>query len=250
MTQTTENDYLGGRVKITQPAVGYRAGVDPVLLAASVPAVPGQTVLELGTGVGTAALCLEARVGGLSLTGLELQPEYAALARANGRRNGAEFEVVTGDLAAMPAALKQRTFDHVIANPPYFDRAAGFAATDSGRETAMGEATPLSVWLQVAAKRVAPKGFLTFIHRAERLADLLIALPSAMGSIQVQPLQPRHGRDAQLLILRARHSGRAKLRLHAPIRMHEGDEHASDAEDYTPQIRNILRFGGSLPMPD
>lgn len=246
---TTVNEYLSGRVLIRQPAVGYRAGVDPVLLAASVPAVAGQTVLELGTGVGTAALCLGARVPGLQLTGIELQSEYAILAQENGLRNNMEFEVLTQDLANLSPDIKQRRFDHVIANPPYFDRSAGFSAVDNGREIAMGEDTPLSTWINVASKRVAPKGFVTFIHRAERLQELLKQLPSFLGSIQVQPLQPRPGRDSHLLILRARHSGRTPLRLHAPIQMHEGLIHTDDADDYTPAIRSVLRNGDSLPMP-
>lgn len=245
----TENEYLGGKVCIRQPASGYRAGVDPVLLAASIPAKSGQSVLELGTGVGTAALCLAARVSSLSLLGVEIQPEYAALARENGQLNGAAFEVVDADLSALPDSVKQQRFDHVIANPPYFDRSAGHAASNAGRETAMGEGTPLSDWLSVAAKRVAPKGYVTFIHRAERLADLLAHLPSTMGSVQVQPFMPRLGRDANLILVRARHSGRAPLRLHAPILLHVGLTHAEDAEDYTPEIKSVLRDGGALVMP-
>ncbi len=247
---TTKNEYLGGRVLIRQPKIGYRAGVDPVLLAAAVPASSGQSVLELGTGVGTAALCLAERVAGLTLTGVEIQPEYAQLARENGELNSEDFTVYTADLTDLPPEVKQQRYDHVIANPPYFDRAAGFAASDTGRETAMGEDTPLEIWLDVASRRVAPKGFLTFIHRAERLNCLLSHLPSSLGSVQVQPLQPREGRDSHLLILRARHSGRSPLRLHAPIRMHEGAFHAEDRDDYTPEIRSVLRGGDSLPIPD
>ncbi|MGH1464375.1 MAG: tRNA1(Val) (adenine(37)-N6)-methyltransferase [Cognatishimia sp.] len=245
--KTTENEYLSGRVMIRQPVHGYRAGVDPVLLAASVPAKSGQTVLELGTGVGTAALCLAARIAGLQLTGVELQPEYAHLAAENGQRNRAEFQVVTADLADLPNPIRQLRYDHVIANPPYFDRTAGYSSKHTGRELAMGEDTPLATWISVAAKRVKPKGFVTFIHRAERLADILQHLPGAMGSVQVMPLQPRIGRDASLIIVRARHSGRAALRLHAPILMHRGSEHQSDAEDYTPEVRAILRNGAPLP---
>ncbi|MEM6466501.1 MAG: methyltransferase, partial [Pseudomonadota bacterium] len=48
MSELRTDAYLGGRVQITQPAKGYRAGTDPVLLAAAVPALAGQTVLELG----------------------------------------------------------------------------------------------------------------------------------------------------------------------------------------------------------
>lgn len=248
-SKITENEYLGGKVRIRQPANGYRAGVDPVLLAASIPAKSGQKILELGTGVGTAALCLAARVPDLTLTGVEIQPEYAALARENAALNDAAFEVIDADLNALPDALKQSRFDHVMANPPYFDRATGHAAQDAGREVAMGEDTPLSDWLKVAAKRVAPKGYVTFIHRSERLADLLAAIPSTLGSIQVQTFIPRPGRDANLILVRARHSGRAALRLHAPIQLHSGQTHVKDAEDYTNQIKSVLRDGAALDLP-
>jgi len=245
----TENEYLGGRVRIRQPANGYRAGVDPVLLAAAIPAKSGQNVLELGTGVGTAALCLAARVANLSVIGVEIQPDYAALARENAALNDAQMDVVNADLTALPEELRQLQFDHVFANPPYFDRTMGHAASDVGRETAMGEDTPLPLWLQVAAKRVAPKGYVTFIHRAERLGDLLANLPKPLGSIQVQPFIPRPGRDANLVLVRARHSGRAALRLHAPIQLHDGLVHEKDAEDYTDAIKAVLRDGKALPFP-
>ncbi|MFY0596892.1 MAG: methyltransferase [Cognatishimia sp.] len=245
----TENEYLSGRVRIRQPAVGYRAGVDPVLLAASIPAKSGQSVLELGTGVGTAALCLAARVSELSLTGIEIQPDYAALARANGSLNQADFDVFEADLAKLPSDLKQQRFDHVIANPPYFDRLSGHTASDAGRERAMGEDTPLKIWLEVAAKRVAPKGYISFIHRAERVGDILSLMPPSMGSVQVQPFIPRPERDANLVIVRARHSGRAPLRLHAPFQLHQGLRHEKDAEDYTIGIKAVLRDGKALPIP-
>ena len=246
----SQNEYLGGKVQIRQPVTGYRAGVDPVLLAASVPARPGQAVLELGLGVGTAALCLTARVGDLALTGVEIQPEYAALARENATLNAADLTVVEADLTALPDTVKNMRFDHVIANPPYFDRDAGHAAQNKGRETAMGEATPLADWLDVAARRVKPKGYVSFIHRAERVQDLLVSLPKVLGSVQIQPLQPRLGRDAHLVILRARHSGKAPLRFHAPILMHAGAQHGQDGEDYTPHIKDVLRQGAALGMPD
>ncbi|WP_348656358.1 methyltransferase, partial [uncultured Sulfitobacter sp.] len=70
----TRDAFLGGKLHLWQPRKGYRAGVDPVLLAATVPAQAGQRVLELGCGVGAVSLCLGARVPGLQLTGVEIQP--------------------------------------------------------------------------------------------------------------------------------------------------------------------------------
>jgi len=245
----TRDAFLGGRLHILQPRRGYRAGVDPVLLAASVPAKAGQSVLDLGCGAGVATLCLGRRVPGLSLSGLELQPAYAALARRNAAENGIAFEVVTGDLADMPKPLRDRQFDHVIANPPYFDRAAGSPATDAGRETALGGATPPETWVKQAAKRCAPGGHVSFIQRAESLPRLLAAAGAYLGSIEVLPLIPRPGRAARLVILRACKGGRAAFLLHSGWVLHAGAAHAGDRENYTEATACILRKGGALRFP-
>ena len=79
----TEDSLLGGRVRLRQPQVGLRAGHDAVLLAAAVPARPGERVLELGCGSGAAFLCLAARVPDLDIVAVEREPALAALARDN-----------------------------------------------------------------------------------------------------------------------------------------------------------------------
>lgn len=245
----TRNEFLGGRLRILQPVRGYRAGIDPVLLAASVPARAGQSVLDLGCGAGVAALCLGCRVPGLTLTGLENQPAYADLARRNAAANGLPFEVVTGDLSDMPQALRNRQFDHVIANPPYFDRAASTAAADPGREAALGEGTPLADWVAQAARRCAPGGYVTVIQRAARMPDLLAEAVRRLGSIEVLPLIPRRSRAARLILLRARKGGRAAFRLHDGWVLHEGEAHDGDRENYTAATACILRSGDPLPWP-
>jgi tRNA1(Val) A37 N6-methylase TrmN6 len=241
--------FLGGRLRIAQPRAGYRAGIDPVLLAASIPARAGQNVLDLGCGSGIAALCLGARVPGLALTGLEIQPAYADLARRNAVANGQTLEVVNGDLTDMPVPLRQRQFDHVIANPPYFDRAAGTPARDPGREHGMGETCALAEWVAAAARRAAPKGQVTVLQRADRLPDLIAAMAAHLGSLEVLPLIPRPGRAARLVLMRGRKGGRAEFRLHDGPCLHAGAEHGSDGEDYTPAISAVLRDAAGLPFP-
>ena len=61
----TDGHLLGGRVSYAQPREGFRSGIEPVLLAAAIPARPGEHVLEGGSGAGAALLCLAARVPGL-----------------------------------------------------------------------------------------------------------------------------------------------------------------------------------------
>ena len=239
----THDAFLGGQLHLFQPRQGYRAGVDAVLLGASVQAQNGQRVLELGCGVGAAILCLGTRVPGLKLTGVERDPGFAALARRNG---AATLEVVEADLAALPLDLRQRQFDHVLANPPYFDRSASVASEDPAREAAHGADTPLALWVKTAAKRLAPKGYAHFIHMVDRLPALLAALPSGMGSIEVLPLAARSGRAPDRMLLRARKNGRGAFKLHAPLVLHEGDQHEKDGDSYAPAIRAILRDGAPL----
>jgi len=248
-TDLSHDGFLGGRLTLAQPRTGYRAGVDPVLLAASVAARPGQSVLELGCGAGQAFLCLGARVQGLTLTGVELQPPYAELARQNAAANGIAAEVVCADLEHLPDRLRQQSFDHVIANPPYYRAGAHSPAQDAGRRTALGEATPLAVWIDTAARRLTPKGYLHMIQRADRLPDMLAAAAGRLGALEVLPLAPRVGRGAELVILRARKGGRAAFRLHAPLVLHAGARHERDGADYSAEVTAVLRDGAALPWP-
>lgn len=242
----TRDGFLGGRISLWQPRHGYRAATDPVLLAAAVPARPGQSALELGCGVGTASLCLLSRLPGLSVTGIERQAEYADLARRNAGDNHLDLTVLTADLTALPAGLRAREFDHVLANPPYFRPEGGTPARDPGREGALREETPLALWVDAGLRRLRPGGWLTMIHLAERLGDILAALPPRAGSVSILPVTPRQGRAANRVLIRARKGGRAPLRLLAPLILHEGAAHLSDGDDYSPAARAVLRHGAAL----
>lgn len=242
----TRDAFLGGRLTILQPKIGYRAGIDAVLLAASVSAAPGQSVLELGCGVGVASLCLMARMPGLSVTGVERQADQAELARRNSTENALDLSVVMADLSALPAPVRAARFDHVFANPPYFDRQRGPAAPSAVREAAVGEDTPLTTWVEVATRRLRDGGSMTMILPAERLPDLLQAMSPRLGSAIVKPLAPRPGRAAQLFLFRARKGGRSAFRLLEPLNLHVGATHTDGPKDYDPAIAAVLRSGVAL----
>jgi tRNA1Val (adenine37-N6)-methyltransferase len=244
--ELTQDQFLGGKLSIWQPKKGYRAGADPVFLAASVAASDGDTVLELGCGVGVASLCLGHRVPGLIMTGVELQRDYADLARKNAVENDIAVEVSTGDLCALPDAIRMQSFDHVLANPPYFKAEARTKAADHGRETALAGKTPLAVWVDVAIRRLKPGGSLNFIQKIDRLPELLVSLDHRVGGICVKPLAPRQERSADIVIVTARKGARAPFRLMPPLVLHDGLQHERDGESYSATARAILRDGQPL----
>lgn len=248
-SELSEDAFLGGRIRLRQPHDGYRAATDPVFLAATVPARPGESVLDLGCGAGAALYCLAARVPDLSLTGLELQPDYAALARANAALNGLGAQIIEGDVAAPPAELAELSFDHVIANPPYFAHGTATAPGDDGRGRAHLEgAATLGAFLALGRKRLKPRGWLTMIHRAERLGDILAGLAPGFGDMRVLPLSPRRGRAANRVVVAARKGASAPLILLPPLVVHAGEAHGADGADYSRAAEAVLRGGAPLRL--
>ena len=233
-------------MQVHQPRDGYRAGTDPVLMAAACPAITGERVLELGCGVGVASLCLLARVPGAHVTGLELQPEYAALAQSNGQ--GLPFEVIVGDVSAPPAELAAMNFDHVICNPPYFAPKAGTASTNTARETALREDVSRGTWIDLATRRLRPRGTLTMILRADRLDSYFQAIDARMGSHIVLPLTSRAQKPAQRVIFCSRKGGRAGLQMCPPMVLHQGAQHLEDGDDFTEITSAVLRGGAAIPL--
>ena len=241
----TQDALLGGRVRLCQPAEGYRAAIDPVLLAAAVPARAGERVLDLGCGAGAAALCLLARVPGVEVTGLELQATLARLAAANAELNGlaGRFAVVEGDILRPPAALATDGFDRVMLNPPYFAAGAnrppgGLALALATHESDAG----LDDWLETALGLLKPKGGLLVIHRADRLDALLAGLQGRAGDIRVFPLWPAVGRPAKRVLVAARKSVAGPLVLAAGLVLHAADG------SFTSEAEAVLRAAAALEV--
>lgn len=236
----SEDTLLGGQVRLRQPIEGYRAAIDPVLLAASIDASPGQRVLEAGTGHGAAAICLARRVPDCSVTGIEIQPDLVRLANDNARLNdlAGAVQVMIGDLVRPLPRIAAGGFDHVMANPPYLEAARADVSHEAGRAAANVEGDAgLDVWLSFMLRMVRTKGTITLIHRADRLDDILGLLSGEAGEVTVFPIWPKQGRAAKRVIVRARKSIRTPMSLSAGLVMHEEDG------SYTAAADEILRGG-------
>jgi len=245
----TDDGFLDGRLQILQPNEGYRAATDPVLLAAAMRAKAGETVLELGCGAGVALACLLWRVP-VQATGLELQQEYADLARQNMRRNGLAAKIVQGDLKKMPDGLRAKSFDHVMMNPPFYEASRHSAPKNAGKSVAFLEGNAsLESWIVTGLKRLKPLGWLTIIHRVERLNDILAGLSRA-GDVHILPLTARIGRPAQRVIVQARKGSAGPLELLSPLVLHEGESHRADGDDFSQTAREILRDGKVLVISE
>lgn len=149
----------------------FPLGADSLALGEFCTLKPGYTVLDLGCGAGLLLLLCARRQEGLSLTGVELSPHAAALARENLAENGLEGQILTCDLRDLDPARKA---DLVLSNPPWYPQGAG-------KEGGPGrvEGCTLPELCAAAAAALNPKGRFALVHRPERLTDLLCALRGA-----------------------------------------------------------------------
>lgn len=234
----TEDALLGGRVRLLQPARGYRVAVDAVLLAAAVDATPGQRILDLGAGVGAVGLCVAARLAGCKIVGIELQAALAELAERNANLNGVadRVQTIVHDLA-MPLPADLGRFDHVVTNPPYLAAAVADPSPDPSKALATVESSAdLARWLAVAAAAAEPAGTLLVIHRSDRLDEILGHLRRlGWGDVTAKRLSP-----AARILVRARRSDRPTRRDAPPLTLHR------PGGGYTDEAEAILRHAGAL----
>lgn len=228
---TQEIYVLNKRLKLLHSEKGFRTSIDSVLLAASCPVKAGEHILDMGCGVGGAGLSVLTRVQGAQLTGVEIQEDHAALARENAKANGFEdqCDFIHSDICTYKS---DQAFDHVICNPPYLEDGAHLRSPDAEKATAMGfENADLKEWIDVAYRRLKPKGSLTLIHRADQLDIIIRAMGKRFGAIEVFPLWSKTGDSARRVLVRAMKDRRTPMTLHAGLVVHqENGEYSKEAQ--------------------
>lgn len=232
MSETTLDHLLDGKVKLRQSARGYRAGMDAVLLAASLVAKPGELLVEFGCGPGAALLCAAQRMSSCSFLGIEIDPQAVALAVENIAANGVgeRVRVREGDIAEALAPLKAH---QVFFNPPYFDDPASLRLPKAEKRRAwLAGDVPLAAWIRAATGVLEPKGRVTLIHRADALGEILVALAPRFGSVAIRPVHPRADRPAKRVLVTARLGGKAPLVILPPLVLHDesGAAHTAGAD--------------------
>jgi tRNA1(Val) A37 N6-methylase TrmN6 len=246
----SDDAFLGGRLRILQPATGYRAGIDGVLLAATVGPESGPQMLDVGSGVGIVGLCIAHRLPDVRITMIERDEQLAALARRNVERNGFadRVRVVGADILrplgeAPELAATAGRFDQVLANPPFHVEGHGTAAGDPVKAGANAmPAGALDRWLRFMAAMTRPGGRVTLVHRAEALPELLSALTGRFGGPVVVPLHPREDEPALRVLVSAIKGSRAPLQLQPGVVLHNGDN------SFRPRIAAVLHDGAGLPL--
>lgn len=216
---------LGG-LPILQKRAGVRMSTDAVLLAHFARTPPGAHVLDLGCGGGALMLLLRLWDKCARCTGVEIQPQYADMARRSLLLGGLadSMDVICGDLRD-ENLLPREAFDAVICNPPYRRADEGRQSADAARRTAYFEvACTLEDAVSAAARALRDKGTLALCLRPARLAD-------AMCAMRLRGVEPKRARAVfpvvlsppSLMLIEGRRGARPGLLFEKPLLLYDGD---------------------------
>jgi tRNA1(Val) A37 N6-methylase TrmN6 len=247
-SETTEDAFLGGGLRLRQPKSGHRAGHDAMLLAAATSARSGDRVVDFGAGVGAAGLAVAKRVAGIKIALVEIDEVLAALARDNAASNAIEARVIAIDIASSAesfasAGLSPDSADVVLMNPPFNDSRRHRSSPNKSREIAhVADAATLENWIDAARRILKSGGVLTLIWRADGLADVLAALDRGFGSLAILPVHGNAATPATRVLIRAIKGGRAPTALYPGLMLND--------ESGVPnkQVQEILAGRGNLPL--
>lgn len=252
----TEDAFMGYALRVFQPRIGYRAGIDAVLAAAAVPLgnLAKSNVLDAGAGAGVVGLCIASRSPTAHVTMVEIDPTLATLARRNiGHNNfsqrvnvvehdigvgGAAFDPTTGHPDLLPGS-----YDHVVSNPPFYFEGRGTPSPRASKARAHAmAAADLDAWVRFLAAGCKTGGTITVINRTDVLPDLINSMRIRFGALRILPLHARESEPAGRFIIQGIKGSRAPLTLLAGLILHD------ESQSYRPNIEAILRTGQALPL--
>lgn len=210
--------------KIYQDTDGFCFGTDAILLAAFAAEKRFTHAADLCCGTGILPILLASYDCARSVYGVEISLHSAELARRSVALNGIEdrVKVVCEDLRN--TSLESGRFDLVTANPPYFVPGSGKAPRESVRGGRSEETCSFADVAQCASRLLKFGGRFCFVHKPERLCEIVTAASSCGLEPKVLRLIcPKVGRSPELLLMECKKGAAPGLKTEAPFYLYESD---------------------------
>jgi tRNA1Val (adenine37-N6)-methyltransferase len=204
-------------IQIHQPRTGHRFGLEAIALAGFTQAGQGDTLVDLGTGVGVIPLLLAHT--GARLIGVEIQADLADLARRNAEQNDVDLEVIQADWNQVRQEMPAGSAQVVTCNPPFYETGRGRVSPDPGRAASrQADRAVLGEAVLAARHLLTDKGRFNLAGPAWRLVDLLWIMRQA--GLEPKRIQFSHARadaPAKLVLIEARKGAGVECRIEGPL---------------------------------
>ncbi len=219
-------DDLQNGYEIIQDSKKFRFGSDAVLLSWYARAQEYEEVLDMGCGTGIVPILLRGRKKGRHVTGLEIQPDCARMARRSVIYNQLERDItiVTGDIKEASAIFGGASFHVVTCNPPYMVHHHGLTNVCEEKAIARHEILcTLEDVIRQAARVLKPKGRFYMIHRPFRLGEILSQMVGrGLEPKRMRLVYPYVDREPTMVLLEGMSGGKSGMVVEKPLILYEG----------------------------
>lgn len=226
--------------KIIQNSEMFCFGMDAVLLSGFAEAAEGEKVLDLGTGTGIIPILMAAKTGAEHLTGLEIQPEVADMAKRSVELNylTGKIDIVTGDIKDALELFGASSFDVITTNPPYMIADHGLVNPDEAKAIARHEIKcTLEDVISVAARVVKPGGRFFMVHRPFRLSEIFVLMSQyKLEPKRMRMVYPYIDAEPNMVLIEGVRGGKPRLSVENPLIVYK------ERGKYTDEIYDIYGY--------
>jgi tRNA1Val (adenine37-N6)-methyltransferase len=210
---------------VIQNDSGYRYSIEPFLLADFAQLLPGQTVLDIGTGCGIIPLLMVFRQPTLKVTGIEIQDAAAEIAETNISKNQIEIKIVHDDFLEWAQQQDIEKFDLIVSNPPYRKINSGRTNPDSGKAIARHELKlNLPSMLDKAQPLLKKSGHITLAYPPLRLQETLTELESReIFPSRIRFIHGNQNAEAKIFLVDAIKEKKSDLIVDSPLYVYNKD---------------------------
>ena len=178
---------------------------------------------------------------------MEIQKKYADLAQINLDQNS-NVRTYHSDIQDLPLEIKNKNFDHIITNPPFYKKNAGTRSAILDKDLSLREQLNLNEWVKISAKRLRPGGMFTIIVGTERLPDIINEATNYFGNIRVKPISSRINENSNRVIIQMTKGTNGVFSLQPPLIVHQDKAIQKNSKCFTDDVRDILENSFALKI--
>lgn len=208
-------------LKVIQKIDGPHFSLDAILLARFAKAKKGESVVDLGAGIGIVSLIIASETETEKVMGIEIQSELADIARRNVKLNSLEekIEIFTEDLKLIHEKFQAGYFDLVVSNPPY--RLVGSGRINPNPLKAISRheiKCSLDDILKTTNYLLKNKGRAVYVYRPDRTVDIISGCRHySLEPKRIQFVYPGIDSEANLVLIEAVKNGKKESKILSPL---------------------------------
>ncbi|MBI9008921.1 MAG: methyltransferase [Tenericutes bacterium] len=230
-------------LKIIQRKDLFRFSLDSLLLADFVNInLRAKKIIDFGTGLGPIPLYLSLKTE-KDIVGIDIQADAVALAKKSVELNHLEnqIKIYKRDILEAYKDYETNSFDIITINPPFFKYHHDEFLNDLDAFTIARHEVYIDLEgiFVSARKMITSGGSLSFIHRANRLEEIILLL-NKHGFVmkRIKFVYTKESKDAMMVLIDARANGNTgDLKIEKPLVIYD------ENNQYTEEVLKIFHLG-------